>query len=568
MGYLLLAVEILTTSLLFVALVVALVSRRGPLVRSICVLAALALCLALYGLALAGDYYQEFVAASAKTGLFVPLVMMMALFVVGAAIIMRRGLRRRFGADETVPGRPAPAAVWWPRGRLALASGAALVLSLMTLANLDAAARTNMNTLRSEAYALAMSVAPQPVPDAENAATYYLLATDALARDTGETRRWRGLWVEAVGAANDPAQEFDFASAEVAEFVKAHEGEVNLLRKGAALAHYYYDRNYGQIDVATLLPDIQAMRDGARLLAVHARSSAAKGDLKSALADVTAIGGLARHAGGDAFAVTLLVGASLDKMAFDTLQTVLRTQNPTADDLAGAHVNHLFSYRRQTNRIFRGEEAAMLNTITGLDSALALSDATWLGGTDPQSTYFGHTSGAIAAFGLGPFYRVFVLLPATVAYRRGMEQAYAAASLPYGKFITRLEVLQGELENRGVFVSAALATLPTVKAVYRADAYNLVAYTALAMHRYRAAHGRFPETLAELTPEVIPIVPDDPYDERPLRLGKTERGWTVYSVGPDLRDNQGAAMDRSEQIGDIAFEYIEPAEKRARTNDQ
>jgi hypothetical protein len=343
----------------------------------------------------------------------------------------------------------------------------------------------------------------------------------------------------------------------VGEFVKAHQGEVDLLRQGAALPHYYYDRNYGQIDITTLLPDIQGMRNGARLLGVHARRSTATGDMKSALADVTAMGGLARHASGDMFTVTLLVGAALDKTAFDTLQAILRSQTPTAEDLAEARVNHLLSYRQQVSRILRGEEAAMLNTMVDLDSQLGWSTAQWLGGADRESTYFGHHHGTISMLGLGPVYRVFVLLPTMAAYRHGMQRVYYSTTLPYAEFRKRRERLEPAMDGQGVFVSSLGSTFAMIDYTYRVDAQNLVAYTALAMHRYRAAHGRFPEKLAELAPDTIPIVPGDPYDEKPLRLARNERGWVVYSIGPDTTDNHGAPLDEKQQTGDIRFEYVE-----------
>jgi hypothetical protein len=94
---------------------------------------------------------------------------------------------------------------------------------------------------------------------------------------------------------------------------------------------------------------------------------------------------------------------------------------------------------------------------------------------------------------------------------------------------------------------------------YRVDAQNLVAYTALAMHRYRAAHGQFPETLSELAPDTIPIVPGDPFDDKPLKLERNDRGWIVYSIGPDTADDHGRplALDSKQPRGDISFEYVE-----------
>jgi len=62
---------------------------------------------------------------------------------------------------------------------------------------------------------------------------------------------------------------------------------------------------------------------------------------------------------------------------------------------------------------------------------------------------------------------------------------------------------------------------------------------ALAAERYRQARGRWPATLAELVPQYIARVPLDPFDAKPLKLGKHEQGIVVYSAGMDGIDNGG-----------------------------
>lgn len=557
MSYLLLAIENLAVALLFVALVVAFAARCRPWLRWSWIAAAVILWLALYAIAIRADYYEEF-DGNAQTGLLMPLVMMAAVFVVGAAFVIWRGLRASPMADPGTD-RVSPAAGDWPRGRLAVALGLAVVLNQMTLANLDAAAGASIDTLRAEARALALSVAPEPVPDEENAATYYLQVYEALGYEglnsPEEDDPSQKFWIDACEAVQGgaDAEEFDFGSDKVGEFLSAHRGEIDLLRRGAALEHYYCD--YGRLELMWLMPDTSAMRQAGRLLAIQARYSAARGDTASALADVTALGGVARHGRSDPYGLTWAVGAWLDRLAFDTLQVVLRSQNPSAEALEKAHIDHLFSYRRQMGRLLRYEEAEMLNVMTDLDTQLTWSTPKWLAGADPKSTYFGHTSGGIAALGLAPIYRVFVLLPAFAAYRRGMELAHASTSMPYADFTARVEHIESSLAGRGVFAEAASLSLRLAKETYRGDAYNLVAYTALAMHRYHAEHGRFPETLDELTPDVIPIVPADPYANQPLKLETTTDGWIVYSVGPDATDNHGAPWDSKQRSGDIGFVY-------------
>src|SRR5262249_27685323 len=51
----------------------------------------------------------------------------------------------------------------------------------------------------------------------------------------------------------------------------------------------------------------------------------------------------------------------------------------------------------------------------------------------------------------------------------------------------------------------------------RAKAMLRNAYTAVALERFHLAKGKWPETLAELTPHYLAEVPLDPFDGAPLR---------------------------------------------------
>ncbi len=60
----------------------------------------------------------------------------------------------------------------------------------------------------------------------------------------------------------------------------------------------------------------------------------------------------------------------------------------------------------------------------------------------------------------------------------------------------------------------------------------------LAIQRHIQEHGRPPDRLAELAPEVLSAVPKDPYTGRSLIYRKTDDGYRLYSVGPDGRDDR------------------------------
>jgi hypothetical protein len=87
---------------------------------------------------------------------------------------------------------------------------------------------------------------------------------------------------------------------------------------------------------------------------------------------------------------------------------------------------------------------------------------------------------------------------------------------------------------------------------------------ALAAERYRRAHGRWPEQLDDLTPELLPAVPLDPFDGRPLRCARLDDGLVLYSVGFDGKDDGGrlAANWASNQDGDLGFRLWDVPHRR------
>ena len=67
--------------------------------------------------------------------------------------------------------------------------------------------------------------------------------------------------------------------------------------------------------------------------------------------------------------------------------------------------------------------------------------------------------------------------------------------------------------------------------------------TAIAVERYRLAEGRLPQSLENLVPAYMEVVPTDPFDGQGLKYRTLETGFVVYSVGEDLTDEGGAERD-------------------------
>jgi hypothetical protein len=75
----------------------------------------------------------------------------------------------------------------------------------------------------------------------------------------------------------------------------------------------------------------------------------------------------------------------------------------------------------------------------------------------------------------------------------------------------------------------------------------------MAATRYRLDHGNLPTTLVQLVPDYLDEIPIDPFDGKPLRLSQKPDEWTVYSVGPDGKDDSGLPYDSKTEKGDLTF---------------
>jgi hypothetical protein len=78
----------------------------------------------------------------------------------------------------------------------------------------------------------------------------------------------------------------------------------------------------------------------------------------------------------------------------------------------------------------------------------------------------------------------------------------------------------------------------------------------LAVRAFQHKNDRLPATLAELVPDYLPALPDDPYDlGQPLKYRETGDGYVLYSVGPDKMDDGG--MPRPKQAGELGGDLID-----------
>ena len=86
-------------------------------------------------------------------------------------------------------------------------------------------------------------------------------------------------------------------------------------------------------------------------------------------------------------------------------------------------------------------------------------------------------------------------------------------------------------------------------------------HVAFALAAYRSEHGRYPAKLDELAPKYIEAIPDDLYSGKPLIYRLEGKGYLLYSVGPDGKDDGGRGSEDEPRGDDIAIRMPVPEPK-------
>jgi len=104
-----------------------------------------------------------------------------------------------------------------------------------------------------------------------------------------------------------------------------------------------------------------------------------------------------------------------------------------------------------------------------------------------------------------------------------------------------------KFKNKGVydqlryFSEMSVASLSrSFSRAMKAETERSMVVAAVAIKRYTLRHGRLPESLDALVPDLLPVVPVDYMNGQPLRFrNPPDGGFTLYSVGEDGIDDGG-----------------------------
>ena len=525
MTYALLWIEILISSLLWSAMWLVLAYRtRRRWVGAVAILIALIPLAKLIAPFVASSFMKFYLDMESNWFYYFASLLLTAFIGIVALII--RGRRKSPASGER-------AAKFWPVGELALGMVVAVALTVLTFWNIDEGVRGQFEALRKEAGELMLAAAPPCVNDSQNAALVYQaafarLANDKLLEESGE-----------VLASTPP----DSNNRNAMALLDRHQATIELLRTAGAMPNCRFEHDYSRPTLEMLFPEVGRSRTAARLLWLHARSEKSKGNIESAIADITAMCALSRAIGGNPTIVSLLVSAGIDAMAAEVLAEVLPAVT-RPQQLSGLRIGDNSQFPHMFARALQGEQAMGFGGFCDVASGETSVD-------DVAGISKGHQApwGPPGRMAL----RVFLLSDDAAHFRQIMERYRQAAVQPWYENPTRTED-RATFRRAGILTSILTPFLShMIVFSARGQATHAECEVAIAMTRYRLDHGSYPERLDALIPTYLHEIPPDPFDGKPLRLAHTVGEWIIYSIGQDGTDDGGAPFDTATKKGDFGL---------------
>jgi hypothetical protein len=318
------------------------------------------------------------------------------------------------------------------------------------------------------------------------------------------------------------------------------------LDQALAFQRFRYVADYSP-GVNTLLPHLSGLRTAGTALFVKAALAAENGDSKTAAACVAKILRLADSLDEEPLLVSWMFRMSLVKDASLAAEWILNRGSMHDEDCQA--LQKAFANSVATNSLplaMAGERALGLG-VFGLDpktvdqfESLVIDQ----GSSSQQGKMLGGTLWRLAR-GAG-----LQTLDANLYLdMMGRNLMISHLAPPASLALTNTPPEIADKIKSGLYPITRILFNDFGKAAIRdaeTRAHVALARTALAIERFRLQHNSLPATLEELVPHFLDGMPLDPFDAQPLRYRREAAGYSLWSIGPDLTDNNGQDVAKRE----------------------
>ena len=375
------------------------------------------------------------------------------------------------------------------------------------------------------------------------------------------------------------AKKWPWAAADepdLAEWVKKNARPLAAFTQASTRPAYYnpLTPKRGQL-IATMLPSLQACREGANLFAARAMLHLGAGHTDEAWQDLITCHRLGRLLERGGTLIEYLVGVAIQLIAIQGETTFLSQAKLSAAEVAAcrADLGRLPPPARVADKVDLTERFVMLDFVQWLAHARPdeLADLEKFGPPPPAAptgrlfsrgidwgpamrdvnTWYDRW---VAAIRLEDFQARDAAMAGLVRELKSLVEETEEAQNDWWAAPFRTPVGRGKLAGEIVVSRVFPAAHKIAAAETRVAQRHRNLTVAVALAAYRADHGKYPAALADLAPKYLPIVPQDIYTYADLIYRPTDLGYLFYSVGPNRIDDQGRDKHSEMDGDDLAVE--------------
>ena len=411
---------------------------------------------------------------------------------------------------------------------------------------------SKLEEIRKEGYPVTLAELdkwyPQP-PPGENAADMYLQAFQHNVKSDGDTN------LPIVGFAHTPSRGVPLPSEMeqgIAEFLNTNQEALTLLHKATTIKTYRYPKDFSDPNkmIGSEMKQFTATRQGERLLCLESLSASAKGDSKKTAKSIADSLVLAETLRDRSLLISYLVEKACLGMtifSLDQAMSRLAFTEPQLVELSAAfrdvETTNSFTQALVGERAWGNEEWDEIRK-----GKVPLTDLTRysdekIGIFDRLVTIIYRPSGLVDLDHIADLDLLDGLIKSsTIAFPQRFERINLLTSkagrfrvLPLARI--RAKLLRNSAKRDARFIAQLRCAI-----------------TSVEIERFRNTNGTLPDSLDNLLPAFLNSVPIDPFDGQPLRYKKLAKGYVVYSVGEDGKDDGGAEPRQGYTPGtDITF---------------
>lgn len=326
--------------------------------------------------------------------------------------------------------------------------------------------------------------------------------------------------------------------------------KLEMARQAVGYEHYNAYLDY-ELGFDLLVPHVGPFRNLSKVLMAEAAVAVSEGEWAEVYESVITSFRLAELIAEEPLVISVLTHRAIQKKTLEKLEILLRMQSP--DDVAARRLDQILAESNDSHM----SRATLMEGVMSIDYLYRQLENGTFAPSRLMDTH-GVSYRWLDSWIFRPWHKADIASYINVIRERITMLLKSGDGMDSYRLMKEWEE---EAPTRFPWYarSAKALTPSIVSRVYLHEVEMIarlaLAQAALAASAYREDHGALPEKLMDLVPEHLPEIPQDPFDKEPLRYSRTADRVVLYSIGPNVKDDGGLAVERpsTNEPGDIVW---------------